>query len=232
MISQWINDILGVIFPNICEVCGRPLVHGENLLCLHCRVGMPVTGINGDGFSEIHKRIAAPGLPVEKAASWFRYVRDTDYARLLHRAKYGNRPAIARKLARIYAETLFHQGFFDGITELIPVPISRFKRLSRGYNQSYEIARGIADITAIPISDCLRVRRHSTQTRRNYYERWLNARSIYSVVTDTSFPPEAHLLLIDDVITSGATMVACLTELRKRFPEARLSVLSLALTSS
>lgn len=227
---HWIDDLLGVIFPNICYVCGRPLAHGEDILCLHCLTDIPVTGLADDGFNEIHRRLAKTGLPIEKAASWFYYRKDTDFARLIQRAKYGDRPKIARALAFIYAEQLNAAGFFDGITTILPVPISTLKRLKRGFNQSEEIAKGISKATSIPLASYLKVRHHSTQTRRSHYDRWLNAKSIYSLKSNLSLDNE-HLLIVDDVITSGATMVSCLDTIHTAFPSAKLSVLSLALTA-
>lgn len=230
-LSHWINDFLGIIFPNVCEICGRPLAHGEDMLCLHCLSDLPLTGFAGSDFTEIHQRLAFPGLPVEKAASWCYYRKDSGFARLLQLAKYGNRPKIARKLGRRYAGSIEHTDFFNGIDIIVPVPISLIKRMNRGYNQSLEIARGISDITGIQINEALKVKHHPTQTLRNRYERWINSSSIYSICPDCDLSGRS-VLLVDDVITSGATMVSCLRVLHSSYPDARLSVISLALTQS
>ena len=200
------------------------------MLCLHCLTDIPEVFIENNEFNEVHRRLASTDIPLNKAVSWFYYYRDTPFAHLIQRAKYNNRPLIVRKLARIYASSLTSSGFFSDIHFIVPVPISTLKRLYRGYNQTMEIARGIADITHIPVIDILRVRHHSSQTRRNRYQRWLNARSIYSLSSGLQLD-NSHILLVDDVITSGATMLACLNVIRSHFPHARLSVLSLALAA-
>lgn len=225
----WAEDFLGLLFPNVCEVCGRTLVHGERLLCLHCIADMPRTGIHGDGFTDIHKRLAGR-TPIHRAAAYFHYYRDNPYARMIQAAKYNSRPRLARELARMFASEIAGSGFFDGIDMILPVPLHSFKELRRGYNQSREIARGLRDITGIAIGDNLEARRgHSTQTRRNAYERWINTEDIYCVAAPHELDGK-HLLLVDDVITTGATMLRCAEAIHAAAPGAVISVAALGFT--
>ncbi|MBJ2185276.1 phosphoribosyltransferase family protein [Paramuribaculum intestinale] len=227
-IRSWIDDLASVIFPRVCEVCGRSLAHGEHILCLECLTDMPRTGIASDAFTQMHIRLASPGLPVEKAASWFYYYRDSPYAKLIQQAKYNGRPRLARTLGRMFATEIAPTGFFDGIDVITPVPLATLKFIIRGYNQAKEIALGISDATGLPVEEMLHARRHSTQTRRTSYQRWINTRGVYTVSKHHT-PDSRHILLVDDVMTTGATTLSCLTALHTASPAARISVATLAL---
>lgn len=143
MMKGWIDDLIGMVFPRVCEVCGQSLVHGEEYLCLDCFVGMPRTGIHRDTFNAVHRRLAGK-TPVDRAASMYWYYRQSDYARLIHEAKYRGRPALARWLGHRYAAEIKADGFFDGIDLLLPVPMYFLKRMFRGYNQAEAIALGVS----------------------------------------------------------------------------------------
>lgn len=230
-LTHWLADLSSMLWPRVCEICATTLVHGENTLCLHCLADMPRTNLHNDHFSEIHKRLAGHA-PVNRAAAYFYYYRDNPYARLIQNAKYNNRPRLARTLASMFAEEIMPDGFFSGIDILLPVPLHCLKELSRGYNQSREIARGISRVTSIPIGDNLiATRAHSTQTRRGAFERWINTRSIYSLINPDGLRSK-HILLIDDVITTGATILRCAETIHAAVPSATISVLSLGFTHS
>ncbi|HBI59482.1 MAG TPA: amidophosphoribosyltransferase [Porphyromonadaceae bacterium] len=229
MMKGWIDDLIGMVFPRVCEVCGQSLVHGEEYLCLGCFVGMPRTGIHCDAFNAVHQRLAGK-TPVDRAASMYWYYRQSDYARLIHEAKYRGRPALARWLGQRYAAEIKPDRFFDGIDLLLPVPMHFLKRMFRGYNQAEAIARGVSVETGIPVGHNLVARRgHATQTRKDSYGRYLNSRGIYGVRRSEELSGR-HLLVIDDVVTTGATLLACLDELHAAAPTATLSVLTLAAT--
>ena len=226
---EWGRDLLRIIFPEVCEVCGRSLVKGEKVMCLHCDVSMPRTLVHNDEFNVIHRRLA--GLtPIDRAAGMFYYYRESEYARLIHVAKYNSRPIVARQLAEMYACELKPDGFFDGIDVILPVPLHKLKLIRRGYNQSEEIAQGLSAVTGIMVGDNLvALRGHSTQTKKNSYSRWVNAQGVYAVERGDEFEGK-HVLVVDDVITTGATLLACCEAIHRVAPTARISVLSLAVT--
>ena len=227
LIGNLFRHLSEAIFPAVCECCGRSLVDGEDFLCLHCLHNMPRTFYHHDSFSEIHKRLAAPGLPIERTAALFHYIKENPYARLIQNAKYNNRPSIDRQLARLFASDLQSEGFFNGIDLLLPIPLHWRKRWRRGYNQSEVIALGICDITAINIGDNLKALPHSTQTRKNAIERAANMHGKIQVV----HPEELeglHILIIDDVITTGATILTAAKAIHSAAPSATISILTLA----
>lgn len=223
---------LDMLFPARCIVCRRPLACGEEHVCLHCTASFPRIGLHSLTDNEVHRRLMAKDVAIDRAASLMVYRRESPYAHLIHTAKYGRRPALCRHLGRELARSLSTMRFFDGIDLVVPVPMPLFKKLRRGYNQSEEIARGIADITSLPVAtDCLRARRHSTQTRKNASERLDNADRTYHLPYPADWQGVGHILLVDDVITTGATMLACARHIHRAIPGVRVSVASYALTA-
>ncbi|MBE6319219.1 MAG: ComF family protein [Bacteroidales bacterium] len=228
-LKSWGNALLRVIFPEVCEVCGRALTEGENIICLHCMMDLPKTLLHNDQFNSIHQRLAG-SVPIEKAAGYFYYYRESDYAKMIHRAKYNNQPRILHWLAQQYVSEIKCDGFFDGIDLIQPVPMHWLKKMHRGYNQSEEIAIAISAATGIEKCDCLTcVHRRSSQTRKQRFDRWLNVKDRYNVKNIESLNGK-HILIVDDVITTGATILACCEAIHKLSPHTRLSVLSLGVT--
>lgn len=225
----WIKDIANIIFPNTCHVCGRTLVEGESIMCLHCHMNLPRTGFHRSDFNTLHQRIGHK-IPIEHAAAYFHYERDSDYASLIHSAKYRAMPHIARHIGAQYARELSAEHFFDSIDLIEPVPLSTLKLITRGYNQSEELAKGINRVTGIPIGHHLRARHHTSQTRKDARQRWDNVSRIYHAKADPATPAPAHILIVDDIITTGATMAACIQALHRLWPGSRVSILTIGAT--
>ena len=228
-LKGWFSDLLRIVFPDVCEVCGSSLVRGEEVICLKCDMNMPRTRVHNDSFNIIHERLAGK-TPIERAAGYFYYYRESDYAAIIHNAKYNGRPIIARKLAMRFARELMADNFFDGIDVVLYVPMFFLKKIKRGYNQSEYIAQGISQATNIPIGhNLISKRSHSSQTKKNSYSRWLNAQGVYDVINSDELENK-HVLIVDDVITTGATLLACCDVVHNAVPSATISVLSLAVT--
>ena len=228
-LKGWFSDLLRIVFPDVCEVCGSSLVRGEEVICLKCDMNMPRTRVHNDSFNIIHERLAGK-TPIERAAGYFYYYRESDYAAIIHNAKYNGRPIIARKLAMRFAGELMADNFFDGIDIILYVPMFFLKKIKRGYNQSEYIAQGISQATNIPIGhNLISKRSHSSQTKKNSYSRWLNAQGVYDVINSDELENK-HVLIVDDVITTGATLLACCDVVHNAVPSATISVLSLAVT--
>lgn len=228
-IRHWVDDLLSVFFPPLCEVCGRRLVHGEKYICLHCIMSMPRCNIESDSFNTIHKRLLRK-VPIERAAAYFFYIRGNRYTNLIQSAKYRNRPKIAEYLATNFANEIVCGGFFQDIDVIVPVPMHFSKKLRRGYNQSEIIAAAISEVISIPVKNVLKATRpHSTQTKKNALGRWRNSQDIYEVDESADIDGK-HILLVDDVITTGSTLSACCEILHKAFPTTTISILTLAAT--
>ncbi|MCH5246871.1 MAG: ComF family protein [Muribaculaceae bacterium] len=186
--------------------------------------------------NELHQTLAMT-KPVDRAGALFYYHRESPFTRLIHGAKYNDLPQLARLLGEQLGLYYLNTGFFDDIDALIPVPISTFKKIRRGYNQSLMIAQGISKISGIKIMDCLKSRPHSTQTRKNARYRFENARGVYSVkksgetlLSKKQLGRPLHVILVDDVVTTGATMLQCIKSLREIEPSINISVLAPAAT--
>ena len=228
-LKEWGDDALRVIFPKVCEVCGRSLSRGEHLLCLHCNLDLPRTRLHEEPFNVLHQRLAGKA-PIEKATGYFYYYRGSDYAKLLQRAKYSNRPIIIEKLVNQYVTELKGASFFDDIDVVAAVPMHWFKKLRRGYNQSEVLATAISRATGVTLKQVLVAKRgHKTQTRKNRFERWQNTKDIYDVKSIAGLEGK-HVLIVDDIVTTGATILACCEALHRKSPTTRISVLSLGVT--
>lgn len=231
-LKPWLDGIIRLVYPEVCEICGQSLVSGETVLCTGCNSKMPRTLNHRRGpMSPVHRRIFGK-TPVERAASMFDYVKQSPYAGLVHLMKYNNRPDLAVKMGEMFARELAPDSFFDGITRLVPIPVHYSRRLKRGYNQTEKIAEGISKVTSIPIVNSLSaVKAHSTQTSFSAYERWKNVCDIYEV-TDVASLENQHIALIDDVITTGSTVVSCCDAISRAVPTVKISVITLGATKA
>lgn len=228
-LREWTSSLLAMVYPRCCEVCGTALVRGEKFMCMECDFGLPRCMIHTDPFNTLHQRLAGHA-PIERAAGYFFYHRGAPHTHLIHAAKYSGRPGVARQLAVNFANEILPDGFFADIDLIVPVPLHKSKERKRGYNQSLYIAEGLSEVTGIAVSEALvAVRSHSTQTRRNAYERWVNSTNVYQVDSTDELDGK-HLLVVDDVITTGATMLACCEAIHQAAPTARISVLALGVT--
>ena len=224
------GDVRHMFFPDVCAVCGRSLVEGEQTLCLECDAAMPRTGFHLDADNRLYYTLLSQHIPLVHAVSMFHYAASNPYSRIIVDTKYHDMPQLGRAMGRKYAAEIASSGVFDDVDMLVPVPMHWFKQLRRGYNQAYEIALGVADIAGLPVADVRASRRHGSQTRRRAYERLLNARRVYGVA-DVDAIAGRHIMLVDDVITTGATLVSCCEAVRRQSPSTRISVLTLAATS-
>lgn len=229
LIKGWLGDLVSAIYPPLCEVCDRPLVDGERIMCLHCNVGLPRTYSHVASGGPVHDRLMSHAQ-IKRVASWFFYQRTSPYTSLIHQAKYHSRPMLARELGEIYALEIMSDGFFDDIDLIIPVAMSWKKEARRGYNQSEEIARGISNVTGIQVVDNLVVKKdHGTQTSRGAFDRYLNVKGLFKVVNPEELV-EKHVLVVDDVLTTGSTMLAACDTLYESSHGITISVLTLGAT--
>lgn len=226
--NTWFHSFWSLLFPRCCVVCGSPLSRGEECLCTCCNINLPRTGfhLRKDNPVECLFWGRIPGL--KRASSFLFYRKGSDFRRILHLLKYGGYKELGEVMGRYMAAELSSGGFFDGVDMIIPVPLHRKKQKLRGYNQSEWIARGIASVTGIPLcAECMiREKNTETQTRKSTFERWENVEGIFKLCDTVHFEGK-HVLLVDDVLTTGATTVACASAFA-RVSGIRISVLTLA----
>lgn len=223
-----IEGLTDVFAPRVCPVCGNHLARGERDVCAACLTMMPRVEFDNGGCPEVERMLLGSRI-VDHAVSMFLYHRSSPYAEILKDVKYRNSPQIAEALASIFARELLPTGFFNDIDMTVPVPIHSSKLAKRGYNQSLYIASGIESATRIPTAEAIRAMRpHSSQTAHSASERRLNVDGIFKAKPSVA---GKAVLLVDDVITTGATMTACCDALRLA-GATRVSVLSLGFAGS
>jgi ComF family protein len=203
------EDFLALVFPKTCCVCKRSLFDFENQLCKVCIAKLPVTNYHLRAQNNDLK-IKIMGLSeVNLVFSFLRFSKKGMSQRILHQLKYKHKPELGNVLGRLYAYLLLEQGFTNNWEAVIPVPLHPVKLARRGYNQSERFAEGLADILNIPLCNSLKRKKFTeTQTNKTRLQRWENVEDVFEV---TSGEPvkKKKILLVDDVMTTGATLAVC-----------------------
>ena len=226
-IKQWLSAAADVAMPRVCPVCGKALDNDEQWLCRKCLAALPRTRYEETDFNTMEQHFAGK-VPIERATAYFFYEKGSPYASILHDIKYHSLPKMGYWLASRAVTEMAGSQFFEGIDVVTAVPLHRSKLAHRGYNQSEYLARGIADRLGIPYVEALNaVKPHSTQTHKGAMERWQNIQGNYALKNDASHLSGKHILLVDDVITTGSTLTVC-ASLLKSIPGATISLFTLA----
>ncbi len=206
--------MLDFIFPRFCDACGRRLGIGEKHLCIECLRQLPRTHYHLMKVSPLEQTYWGL-VPIERAVA-FMYYGDDIVKNIVHKFKYHHKTDLGVYIARLYADEISTSGFFDNIDAIVPVPLAWRKKWKRGYNQCDLLAKGISMQTGLPVwKDVVkRVVNNPTQTVRGFFERQENVEAVFQLQCPEKITGK-HLLLIDDVITSGATTLSCMQELIK-----------------
>lgn len=229
VLSARFRSIADLLFPRYCSVCGKRLTGTEVYLCAPCLYTLPL--VKHVSFTDNPLIRTFWGLlPAERGTAFFFYSKTSAYRHILWELKYRRCPRIGVFMGRLAARQLAPAGFFDGIDVLVPVPLARSRQRKRGYNQSEQIARGIAAVTRLPVDtrSISRAVRNTSQTRLRRLERQTNVRGIFRLNTPEQLRGK-HILLIDDVMTTGATLLSC-GETLAALPGVKISILALAWT--
>lgn len=220
------KGILGFVVPDTCYVCGRPLRGDERAICAHCLIDLPRTMLHYVKDDAVLNGLATQ-VPVGRSAAWIHYEKGTKVARLILTMKFGNRPMLGTEMGRKFARELMPTGFRRyGCDYAHTIALSRL--VKRGYNQTEFIARGISSVTGLPIDAGLRaVRRHPAQARKNVEQRKANLAGTMEYKGGEGALSGRHVLLIDDIVTTGATMREAVRALTQDSGVGRVSILSL-----
>ena len=206
-------DFIDLMFPNLCVVCGNNLQKNEHQLCLSCLVDIPRTNYHLIEENPIEKRFWGK-VPVCRATSYFFFQKGSSFQKLLHILKYKGNKEIGEIMGKYAAVDLLDAPGFASIDLIIPVPLHPKKQKLRGYNQSEWIGKGISIILNKPqdTSTLIRVKENPSQTRKSVYERFENTEGIFKL-SDSTILEGKHVLLVDDVLTTGSTLEACILAL-------------------
>ena len=206
------ESLLGLFYPRLCPACSEVLYGNENILCLKCLSEFPRTGFHLDPENDM-ARLFWGRVMIRNAAAFFYYQKGSRFQNLIHEIKYFNQKQLGILLGRWFGDELTNTSFRQA--DLIhPVPLHAVKLKKRGYNQSEQIALGLSQALGIPMETTLieRVVNTDTQTRKTKYERWSNVEGIFRVTKPEKLINK-HILLVDDVVTTGSTLEACATPL-------------------
>ena len=227
---NWWTRILDFISPRQCVVCGERLAPTERSICTVCMFHLPRTKFQWKPADNIMAQSFWYLTPVERAAALFFFTPHSEVAQIVYDLKYANRPDVGEDMGRLIANEMRPAGFFDGIDALLPVPLARNRLRQRGYNQSERLATGISQLTGLPVVRDA-VDRHpftESQTHLNHLERRQNVENIFSIRDDGPLR-HRHVLIVDDVCTTGATITALCDAIR-HVDGIRMSVLTLGYT--
>lgn len=220
-----LNSLLDLIFPKLCVCCGGVLMEGEHNICLTCLYTLPRV-VDKDYTNNKVMDLFLGRVRLEKATAWLHFEKESKVQNILHHIKYKDKNKFAQQIGEVMASEM--KDFFADIDAIVPVPLHPKKERMRGYNQSVEIAKGVQGVVGLPMFSQLleRIRFSETQTHKNKEERWQNTQGLFSLEANEGFEGK-HILLIDDVLTTGSTAIACLKCL-EQISNVRLSFLSLA----
>lgn len=224
------SDVMHLFFPHTCMGCGSDILSKDSHLCLKCISQLPNTGFEKIPGNPI-ENIFRGRLPIESATAQFYFSKGHLIQYLIHQLKYKGNKEAGEYLGAIMGASLLESGRFTNIDYLIPLPLSAEKEFKRGYNQAEIICNGMSTAMQIPVhpKNVIRKRYTDTQTKKHRAERWQNVEGSFAVL----FPEKLqgkHVLLVDDVITTGSTLEACGAMLVS-IPSLKLSMATLAMAS-
>ncbi len=221
------TDALYLFYPHICLGCGSDIIDKKNLLCLYCINELPHTNFALHENNPVEK-IFTGRIKIKAAHSEFYFSKGQLVQHLIHQLKYKNNKEIGYYLGELMGNSLLRSNRFSNIDYLIPLPLFADKEFKRGYNQAEIICQGIHISTQIPVmlNNVVRRRSTETQTRKHRTERWENVEGSFTIMNPATLKGK-NLLLVDDVITTGATLEAC-GQVILRVPDTSISFASLA----
>ena len=210
-----LNAVVGLFYPSVCAACGNSLFQWEKTVCTRCRSLLPKTGY------ELHEgnplaQLFYGKVRLQAVTACYFFSKEGKVQHLIHELKYKNNPEAGVFLGQQLGKTLREAPLFQGLDYLIPVPLHPKKEKERGYNQSLMIAQGVAEVINVPVGKSFLTRtvNTATQTHKSKEERWQNVKGIFELHQAERLCGK-YVLLIDDVLTTGATLEACALTLSK-----------------
>jgi ComF family protein len=222
-----IHDFISLIYPRICSSCGITLMRHEQVICSYCIYHLPKTNFHLMDDNPVYTLFWGR-VNLSGAASFFYFNKGGKVQHMIHLLKYKGKREVGIRLGELYGAELQKSSVYKELDVVVPVPLHPRKKRKRGYNQSEMIARGIAAAMNIEMNTTCLIRESftQTQTRKARYKRWENVKDVFKIVHPEKLEGK-KILLVDDVITTGATLEACASWLSE-LPGAKVYVASLA----
>lgn len=203
------EDVLSLFFPQLCLACRQRPTPARELLCFSCQLRLPQTHFHLEAENDFTQRFWGR-LPIRNGAALYHFIKGGRAQQLIHQLKYAGKRRVGLELGRYYGRQLRRSPHFEGIDLIVPVPLHPRKRRRRGFNQSACFAAGLAESMRIPWRETVLERRYftGTQTRKSRMERMANVLDAFRLARP-ALARGRHVLLVDDVLTTGATLEAC-----------------------
>ncbi|MBR2400903.1 MAG: ComF family protein [Tidjanibacter sp.] len=223
-----VQDLFRLFVPPTCPACGKLLIDGEHSFCTRCRMDAPLTTQPYSPANRLLDHLRET-LPIERAAALMAFPKGSGWREVVHRFKYKRQWRAALDCGRWLGDALAEGGWFYGVDIVVAVPLHPLKQLRRSYNQADYIADGVAERLERPRvrGAVVRVRNNPSQALKRTDERWDNVAGIFAVRNAKALEGK-HILLVDDVITSGATIGSCAEAILRAVPSAKVSIAAFA----
>ena len=226
------RDIASLLFPPCCIICGRHVSPSTYNICPYCRYEAPLTNYWTRSDNPVKSRFDGI-VPIVEGSSFLFFNHQSPWQSAIHSFKYGGKWLYAYNLGLWFGAELKDSGLYDDIDLILPVPLHPMKILSRGYNQSTYLAEGIAKQLGKPIDNrsVRRLRNNPAQARKKSHDRWLNTEELFGVRYPERLRAK-HILVVDDVLTTGATISSCIATIKEAAPDCRISVATLSVSKN
>lgn len=220
--------LLHIAFPHLCQRCGTDVLNTSDQLCPQCIIALPKTSFELFPDNPIEHYFWGR-LDLVSATAQYYFTKDSGMQHLMHVFKYQRNQALGMFLGKLMGQSLLAAPRFSGVDALVPLPLFKSKERARGFNQATVLCKGISEAWGKPVWTDVVIRTEHTesQTKKNRIERWQNMRHRFEIINEEKIRGK-HLLLVDDVVTTGATLEACGNEILQA-EDTRLSVATLCL---
>jgi competence protein ComFC len=227
MVKDFLLDVASLVYPRVCSGCQQSLFKHEEFICNKCYLTLPKTNYHLQQENPIEK-IFFGRANIKAASSFLFFQKKGSVQKLLHALKYKNKPEVAQLLGKWYGQDLKKSDAFSNIDFIIPVPLHKKRMQKRGYNQSEHFAKGLSEVLHIPVITNVLIKSKftETQTHKTREERAENISTSFNLQTPEIIQNK-NILLVDDVITTGATTEACILKLQEN-TNANISLASIA----
>ncbi|MCF8452068.1 MAG: ComF family protein [Pedobacter sp.] len=211
----YFNDLFCLFFPELCAACGRNLFKNENIICTDCIYHLPRTNFHIDTQNKMARQLWGR-FNFEQAIAFVYFQKGNRVQNLMHQLKYNKKPEVGIRIGELYAWQLIRSEGWVNPDLIIPIPLHPVRLKKRGYNQSEEISKGLASVLKLPVSTQHLIRTENTesQTKKSRFARYENLKDAFIIKNATELI-QKHIILVDDVMTTGATVEACSNELLK-----------------
>ena len=221
-------DFVALVFPRLCLACNASLPRSEPFICLDCQLTLPQTNFHEHKENPFTEKFVGR-IPLEAAAAFFYFTKKSKTQHLIHHIKYEDKREAGVALGRFLGQKLAQSPYFQGLDYIIPVPMHTRKKILRGYNQAEIFAEGLSETLNIPVEKkvLIKIKMTDSQTRKSRLERLKNTEDVFYLTNPTLLSGK-NILIVDDVLTSGATLEACALAILENVKDVKISFATLA----